>query len=102
MKPFGYRTRLYEMLLYSKDFKDFKKGEEAYKARQKELAHWVAGRYAKRYPQRPPLLTVRFVAGIYTIEKDRTFEGRWKDVAIDHFEPKDQYIFSTHYLKNEF
>jgi hypothetical protein len=98
LKPFGYRTRLHEMFIHSKDMVDFKKGEGTYEARQKELARWIAQRYAQKHPDAPPLKGVRFIAGVYRIERGRRFEGRWKDMPLEAFSPPDRYVFSTHYF----
>ena len=99
LKPFGYRTRLNQLLMkthYSMGFN--KEWNQTRDARHEELARWIAKRYSKIYPQKEKIQAVRILEAEYPIEANRPYQGRWRQPPLSFFSEKQIKVMSMHYL----
>jgi hypothetical protein len=98
LRPFGYRTRLHQLLYASKDLTGYPTGRERADDRREELARWIARRYTQLFPGLPRLRAVRFVAGFYRVQRRSSYEGHWRNPFLESFPENLKYIVSTHYF----
>jgi len=102
LKPFGYRTRLNSILYHAKDSLGYKEGNDRVTDRRKEMAEWIASRYARLNPQKNDIDTVRFVAAFYYTQKADVIKGRWRRPALNTFSKDQTMVISVHdIIKNE-
>jgi hypothetical protein len=66
---FGYRTRCDRFMI--------RWGSQSRAARD-ELARWLARRHGEIHPDAPPVVAVRFLAGMHRIDPDVPPQGRWR------------------------
>lgn len=99
LKPFGYRSRLHQILYYSKDSVGFPKGKEKSSERQREMAFWIAKKFESLHPQRSKVDAVRFVVAFYHIQKASAIKGRWIKPPLGAFPAEHTLVLSTHQIK---
>ena len=96
LKPFGYRTRLFTILYFSKDSLGFQKGIDLDAARREELAQWIAARYARLYPHESDIESVQFVAAFYYTQEGKAIQGRWRKPRLESFAKDKTIVISRH------
>jgi len=96
LKPFGYRTRLFTILYFSKDSLGFQKGIDRDAARREELAQWIATRYARLNPNESDIESVQFVAAFYNTQEGKAVQGRWHRPRLDSFTKDQTMVISKH------
>lgn len=97
LQPFGYRTRLNQMLL---PFVQYAYGYQHWHTtrmeRNEEVAVWIKNRYEKLYPYQPRLKAVRIVLAWYDMNESTPVYGHWRQPPLESF-PKDKVsVLSTH------
>ena len=90
---FGYRTRFFEAVYYGTNIPDY---ERKSSQTQVELARWVARRYERLHPGSPAPEKIRFVAGLYYVQKDHPPSGHWRLPPVESFPADHIYVLSTH------
>ena len=78
MQPFGYRTRLSQLVNLSTT--------KVGKSFPAELAQWIQKQYPQLHPGREPV-AVRLVVAGYIPQKQK-FKGHWKNPPLDSFPSK--------------
>ena len=99
LKPYGYRTRLHQLLIHSQDEKGFWQGQVRGYQREQELAFWVARRYTKLHPDGPDVGKVRIVCAFYNIQDGKSIKGRWVNQPLESYSRHQKIVVSTHDIK---
>ena len=86
-KTLGNFTRLRQLLNHSVNFPH----------QREPLARWIAARYWRKHPRRPPPEELRFIVGLYAVPPKEPPKGEWAAPPFDSGNP-NQYIYSTHRL----
>ncbi len=89
MPPFGYHTRLDELLDYIDAPSDYRK--------RGHLATWVKERYARLHPNSQQPIAVRFIKA-WWMEHQEVPSGHWKKPRLTYFSTDKTEILSTHYF----
>ena len=94
MQTFGYRSRLFEALYLALPEND--QNRKIFNGIRREMAQWIAGRYATLNAHQPKPQTVRFIAGLYQAQENKAPEGFWQKPPASNFLDKDDvYIIGT-------
>jgi hypothetical protein len=93
MKPFGYRTKAHRLLVESV-FET--RGER----QREELARFIEQRHEALYPDRPPVVAVRFLAAHYHVGEAEMARpaGRWSRPPLEQVERSRLTLISEHDL----
>jgi len=96
LKPFGYRTRLHQILAKTKDAEGFRRGENTEKLRHKEIARWVARRYAELYPDKPRIEQIRIVCAFHNVAPKEDIKGRWFNRPLNAYSHHQKKVLYVH------
>jgi len=96
LQPFGFRTRFDQLMTFSHYNTGWSPGVKSKKARERELAHWLARNYAQRHKDQPAVEAVQFVAAVFKVEDKPTFKGHWQKPSLNSFTKDQILIVSTH------
>jgi hypothetical protein len=94
LKPFGYRTRLSQVLARTHYADRYERGQKRERARHAELAEWVARRSAAEDGRE--LRSVRFVVGFVHAGDPGMTRGRWRTPPLADLPPERVHVLSTH------
>jgi hypothetical protein len=97
LKPFGYRTRLSQVLARTHYADGYERGQKRERARHAELAEWIAARWS---PPGGKLAAVRFLVGFTHAGDPGTASGRWQTPALEALPPERVHVLSTHDFEN--
>lgn len=98
LKPFGYRTRLSQVLARTHYADGYLHGQKRERARHAELAEWIAARWSP--PGGGEVAGVRFLVGFTHAGDPGTSAGRWRTPALADLPPERVHVLSTHEFEN--
>lgn len=96
LKPFGYRTRLHQMLINSDYGIGFAKGRQRAKEREEEVMKWIAKKYDESHPDGPKLNALRLIRALYPTDQKPKERGHWQKPALDSFPAERLEILSAY------
>lgn len=89
MRPFGYRSRLFEAV-FPPEYSESKSLQI-----QKDIAGWVYRRYQRMHPDKKVFRRLRLAAGLHTARPGQGVSGHWQKPAPETF--GDQlHVLSVH------
>lgn len=103
LKPFGYRTRLNQLLIYYHSEHGYEEGRGKKVNRLTELSRWIYKKYYEKYNVR--LDSLRILKSYYNINDQFSNVGHWRKPEIS-FVPKDRFklifIYNFVYQRKKF